>query len=563
MGERRWRAAQRGRPRRRSRRSSATPATTTCCATRCWRTCTARSSTRSRRRRPTTSCSRTSAARTRSWPAGSAGRARRSPTRCGCSSCRRWSSAGSRPACSRPVTPGRCSASTTPRPRSGSRSAIVAEGLSVRAVEEIVSLGGDPAAAATAGQPAARRRSHPSWPILADRLSDRFETRVKVDLGRSRGPDRRGVRLDRRPGADRRADGPGGPGRLTVRRRCASGAGASAATGPARAPEARPGLDRRLCRHSDMSPDRPWPRVTGRPTGGVAESTRSLGRLRRRTPSSPCRRSSACRQVARSPARVVLRRCVAESTSVRDVLPPGPRPAYSAARPPPDVWEGMRCPVGAPASRWTTSTTCPARAAAACSGSSTRWPREAAEEAGDVELEKEAWVSATLLEWGSCGKIVYVDSLAGGLPHSTRRRCTSRAALAFPTSPVVADAVLLMTARVLPEFAGAGLGRMLVQTAAKDLLASRRAGDRGVRSGRRRPTGRSCRQAGCLLPADYLLAVGFKTVRPHPIVPAAAARPAQRAVLAGGRRGGAGAAARVDEPGAGVPAGLSTARMCR
>jgi ParB family transcriptional regulator, chromosome partitioning protein len=62
----------------------------------------------------------------------------------------------------------------------------VAEGLSVRSVEEIVSLGGDPAAS----PPRAPRSATPVAPklaILADRLSDRFETRVKVDLGRSRG----------------------------------------------------------------------------------------------------------------------------------------------------------------------------------------------------------------------------------------------------------------------------------------------------------------------------------------------------------------------------------------
>src|SRR5215210_7091588 len=38
--------------------------------------------------------------------------------------------------------------------------------------------------------------------------------------------------------------------------------------------------------------------------------------------------------------------------------------------------------------------------------------RRSAEGSGDPGMEKEAWVSATLLEWGSCGKIVYVDSLA-------------------------------------------------------------------------------------------------------------------------------------------------------
>ncbi|MDQ1643641.1 MAG: hypothetical protein QOJ90_2992, partial [Actinomycetota bacterium] len=34
--------------------------------------------------------------------------------------------------------------------------------------------------------------------------------------------------------------------------------------------------------------------------------------------------------------------------------------------------------------------------------------RQVADEAGDPGLEKEAWLSATLLDWGSCGKIVYV-----------------------------------------------------------------------------------------------------------------------------------------------------------
>ena len=59
--------------------------------------------------------------------------------------------------------------------------------------------------------------------------------------------------------------------------------------------------------------------------------------------------------------------------------------------------------------------------------------RERAEEAGDVALEKEAWVSATLLEWGSCGKIVYVDSIAGRLP--ALRPAGLRAAQPWPSRP--------------------------------------------------------------------------------------------------------------------------------
>src|SRR5262249_20751037 len=66
---------------------------------------------------------------------------------------------------------------------------IVAEGLSARATEELVAL-----AAAEGGsmkKPAsAQRRSKPHAPALsdlADRLSDRFDTRVKVDIGRRKG----------------------------------------------------------------------------------------------------------------------------------------------------------------------------------------------------------------------------------------------------------------------------------------------------------------------------------------------------------------------------------------
>ena len=63
---------------------------------------------------------------------------------------------------------------------------IVAEGLSVRTVEEIVALGDMNAEDPTP----ARRRNKPVAPRLvdlADRLSDRFETRVKVDLGKNKG----------------------------------------------------------------------------------------------------------------------------------------------------------------------------------------------------------------------------------------------------------------------------------------------------------------------------------------------------------------------------------------
>lgn len=143
--------------------------------------------------------------------------------------------------------------------------------------------------------------------------------------------------------------------------------------------------------------------------------------------------------------------------------------------------------------------------------------REAAEQDGTVAAEKEAWLSATLLDWGSCGKVVYVDSIAAGYVSFAPPGHVPRA-MAFPTSPVSADAVLLMTARLLPEFTGTGLGRLLVQTVAKDLTR------RGIRAleafGRMPPAdGGELRPGGCVVPTEFLLAVGFKTVRPHPLFP--------------------------------------------
>ncbi|MFI0964325.1 ParB/RepB/Spo0J family partition protein [Streptomyces sp. NPDC021080] len=65
---------------------------------------------------------------------------------------------------------------------------IVAEGLSVRAVEEIVTLmGSRPQTAQRAKGPRAGSRLSPALSDLATRLSDRFETRVKVDLGQKKG----------------------------------------------------------------------------------------------------------------------------------------------------------------------------------------------------------------------------------------------------------------------------------------------------------------------------------------------------------------------------------------
>lgn len=61
---------------------------------------------------------------------------------------------------------------------------VVSEGISVRGLEEIVALGD---LEKEKPRKARRKVSAPGLTELADRLSDRFETRVKVDLGKSKG----------------------------------------------------------------------------------------------------------------------------------------------------------------------------------------------------------------------------------------------------------------------------------------------------------------------------------------------------------------------------------------
>lgn len=133
---------------------------------------------------------------------------------------------------------------------------------------------------------------------------------------------------------------------------------------------------------------------------------------------------------------------------------------------------------------------------------------------GEPGLDKESWLSSALLEWGSVGQIVYVDGVPAGYITYAPPYLVPRAT-AFPTAPVSADAVMLMATRVAPDFAGQGLGRVLIQGAAKDVM---RRGIRAVEAfgylGEL-----DSPKAACVIPAKFLTAVGFKTVREHRTYP--------------------------------------------
>ncbi|MBV2354837.1 GNAT family N-acetyltransferase [Streptomyces sp. J2-1] len=137
---------------------------------------------------------------------------------------------------------------------------------------------------------------------------------------------------------------------------------------------------------------------------------------------------------------------------------------------------------------------------------------EAAVNADRAAAEKESWISAVLLDWGSCGRVAYVDDVPVGFVLYAPPAYVPRST-AFPTSPVASDAVQLMTSLIVPGYQGQGLGRVLVQAVAKDLLR------RGFKAIEAFGDARTKAPGGCLLPVDHLLAVGFKTVRPHPTHP--------------------------------------------
>ncbi len=130
------------------------------------------------------------------------------------------------------------------------------------------------------------------------------------------------------------------------------------------------------------------------------------------------------------------------------------------------------------------------------------------EEAG---FQKEAWLSSIVLEWGSAGQVLFV----GGEPAAYSLYAPARfleQANSQAARPVSRDAVLLATLAVAPEFEGQGIGRVLLQSMARDLIK------RKVRAieafGDRVWTARKCH-----IPIDFLESCGFQVVREHPRYP--------------------------------------------
>jgi GNAT superfamily N-acetyltransferase len=126
-------------------------------------------------------------------------------------------------------------------------------------------------------------------------------------------------------------------------------------------------------------------------------------------------------------------------------------------------------------------------------------------------LQKEAWLSSVVLEWGPAGHVVSVDGEVAGYSLYAPTHVLDQ--VGFQAArPVSRDAVLLATLAVLPVFEGQGIGRVLLQTMARDLTKRK---VRAVEAfADRAPVGRACH-----VPAEFLEASGFQVVRDHPRYP--------------------------------------------
>lgn len=123
---------------------------------------------------------------------------------------------------------------------------------------------------------------------------------------------------------------------------------------------------------------------------------------------------------------------------------------------------------------------------------------------------KREWIQGVQRDWGPCGRVVTVDDLPVGYALYAPAAFVPGSA-AFPTAPVSADAVVLTRLWVSPEQRGGGLGRMLVQSMAKDLV-ERRACAAVEAFG-------AVRRSDQVLPEGFLSSVGFITQRAHPNSP--------------------------------------------
>jgi GNAT superfamily N-acetyltransferase len=116
--------------------------------------------------------------------------------------------------------------------------------------------------------------------------------------------------------------------------------------------------------------------------------------------------------------------------------------------------------------------------------------------------------------WGDCGRIAYENGEVLGFVKYAPARFFPEAA-SMPSGRPDDDAVLIACLHVEPEVRDAGLGKVLLQAALRDLVSR---GERAVEAYANSLEAPD-RERSPLIPVEFLLRQGFTVVRPHPSTP--------------------------------------------
>ena len=124
-----------------------------------------------------------------------------------------------------------------------------------------------------------------------------------------------------------------------------------------------------------------------------------------------------------------------------------------------------------------------------------------------------AWIDDVRAQWGECGRIAYENGVPLGFVKYAPPRFFPRAA-GMPAGPPDDDAVLIACLRVEPDVRDAGLGKVLLQAALRDLVSR---GERTVEAYAASEV--ADRERSPLMTVEFLLRQGFEVARPHPVSP--------------------------------------------
>jgi GNAT superfamily N-acetyltransferase len=125
----------------------------------------------------------------------------------------------------------------------------------------------------------------------------------------------------------------------------------------------------------------------------------------------------------------------------------------------------------------------------------------------------EKWIAEVRDQWGDAGLIMYDGSEPLGFVKYAPGRFFPRASK-MPSGPPDDDAVLLACLHVAPDVRDAGLGKVLLQAALRDLVSRKEKVLEAYAA-----TGAADRDRSPLMSVEFLMRQGFKVARPHPLYP--------------------------------------------